>query len=70
MLKVIAGCLLVAAIPLGVFAYWGLMTKAGQRRYDEMDAYYPGLAGLGGIILALIAVAMWGVNWWLGSRDR
>ena len=32
MLKVIAACLLVAAIPLGVFAYWGLMTKAGANR--------------------------------------
>jgi uncharacterized BrkB/YihY/UPF0761 family membrane protein len=69
MLKAAAICLVLAAIPMGVFAYWGLMTKAGQRRFDEMDAYYPALAGLGGVILLLIAAALWGLSWWL-TRDR
>lgn len=48
-----ATCILLAlAVPLMIFAVWGMFTAAGRSRFDEMDGIYPLVAGvLGGLLL-------------------
>jgi len=50
--------LAVVATGAGVFAWWGLFTAAGQRRYDEMDALYPALAGIAAAVLLIAGTAL------------
>lgn len=56
--------LLVLALVLGVFAYWGVYTRAGAARFDEMDGIIPVAAGAAAVLLLLGAA----LAWWLQSR--
>jgi len=58
-MKLAALLLLIAAAVLGAFSIWGLFTKAGQHRYDEMDALYPALAGIVAGVFAVTALVLW-----------
>jgi heme/copper-type cytochrome/quinol oxidase subunit 2 len=69
-MKLVALVLVVLAVPLGAFAYWGVATKAGQRRFDEMDGIYPTLAGLVAAILLVLGALVWGVTHWMRSRGQ
>ena len=50
--------LLVMAVVLGVFAWWGLRTAAGRQRFDEMDGMYPFFAGIAAAAFILVSVAL------------
>ena len=58
--------LVVAAVPLILFAWWGQYTVAGHRAYDEMDALYPFAAGALGLTLTIVAA----LTAWLATRRR
>lgn len=51
----------VAAVPLGIFAWWGQYTPAGRRAFDEMDGLYPLAAGVLTLLLtgAAALVGIW-----------
>jgi hypothetical protein len=63
-MKTFAIALLVIALPLEVFAYWGLFTEAGGRAFDEMAGLFPFYAGLLGAGLALCGALLW----WVAAR--
>jgi hypothetical protein len=56
--------LLVMAALLAAFAYWGIYTRAGRARFDEMDGIIPFTAGAVAVVMLLAA----GVAGWLRSR--
>ncbi|MCX6603314.1 MAG: hypothetical protein NTV52_06950 [Acidobacteria bacterium] len=55
--------LMLAAVALGSFFYWGAFTLAGNRRFDEMDGIIPYAAGLLAVILALVAAVLFLIAW-------
>ena len=57
---VMIGC----ALLLGAFAWWGIYTDSGRRRFDEMAGMIPFFAG----ILAGIVFIAGGVLFFLGRR--
>ena len=57
--------MLAGSIPLGAFAAWGLWTKAGRSRFDEMDGLYPLGAGVLSVILSVAAAITWVVSRWV-----
>nr|WP_314074188.1 hypothetical protein [uncultured Roseococcus sp.] len=59
-------CLFLAAA-LGAFAWWGLLTTEGSRRFDEMDGMIPFAAGVLSALLALGGVIAWAFS---GMRRR
>jgi hypothetical protein len=58
-----AWSLMLAAVALGSFFYWGAFTLAGNRRFDEMDGIIPYAAGLLAVILALVAAVLFLIAW-------
>ena len=55
----VAGIILVLiALALGGFAYWGISTDSGRRRYDEMAGMIPFFAGIAGGGILLIGIAL------------
>jgi heme/copper-type cytochrome/quinol oxidase subunit 2 len=46
--------LFIAALTLAGYGYWGAFTSAGNKVYDEMDAYYPFFMLIGGVILFIL----------------
>jgi hypothetical protein len=65
-MRLTAALLIVTAIGLGAFAWWGQYTVEGRRQYDEMDGLYPFGAGLLAAILVVVALGFA----WLGARRR
>ena len=61
----IAKALLLLALGLGVFAWWGLSTSAGARAFDEMDGLIPFFAGVLGVALVICASLLW----WFAKRS-
>lgn len=64
-MKLTAIILAVIGLLLSAYGWWGMFTKAGQKRYDEMDGFYPFfivLAGAGAIVIAIVLfiIAAWG----------
>jgi len=57
-MKLAAAIFAVLGIALAIYGWWGIFTKAGQRKYDEMDGFYPFFIGLGGLASILIAVIL------------
>jgi hypothetical protein len=51
----------VVAAMLAAFAYWGIYTRAGAARFDEMAGMIPFFAGVASGVLLVVAV----VWWWL-----
>lgn len=56
--KTIAGIILLVAIGLMIYGYWGAFTKAGSKVYDEMDAFLPFFLLIGGVILFITALVL------------
>ena len=46
--------ILVVAMVLIVYGYWGTFTKSGNKVYDEMDAMLPFFVLIFGVILLLV----------------
>ena len=64
-MKVAALIIALVAVALGGFAVWGMFTRAGRQRFDEMDGMYPFFAGIAGAALLLVAGVLWGIaTWW------
>lgn len=40
-MKTASQIILLIAIALISYGYWGAFTEGGNKMYDEMDAYYP-----------------------------
>ena len=58
--RLVSGFLLLVAIALGGFSWWGTSTATGRARYDEMDGLYPVGAGLlASICVTLALVLAW-----------
>jgi hypothetical protein len=57
-MKLTATILIVIGVALALYGWWGIFTKAGQRKYDEMDGFYPFFIGLGGLASILIAIIL------------
>lgn len=58
MLKKIAYILIVLALPLVVWGYYGLFTKAGNKQYDEMDGMWPFFGLVGAAVLVFISIIL------------
>ena len=65
-IRILVVALVIASVPLILFAWWGQYTVAGHRAYDEMDALYPFAAGALGLMLTLAAA----LTAWLATRRR
>jgi hypothetical protein len=52
-MKRVPAIILIAALILIGYGYWGAFTSAGNKVYDEMDAYYPFFMLIGGVILLI-----------------
>jgi hypothetical protein len=63
-MKLAASILAVIGVLLGVFGWWGLFTRAGQRRFDEMDGLYPFIAGIVGIVVIVAAIVLFIIAAW------
>ncbi|CAN5239611.1 hypothetical protein BH11BAC6_BH11BAC6_08650 [soil metagenome] len=50
-MKTTSRIMLIIAIALIVYGYWGAFTQSGNKVYDEMDAYLPFFAMILGVIL-------------------
>ena len=61
--------LIAVAVACFAFAYWGLETPEGRRAYDEMAGMIPFGAGLIGVLLVLVAAAIWAWRWFR-TRSR
>jgi hypothetical protein len=53
--------LLIAAVLLGSFGYWGMYTKAGRIQYDEMAGMIPWFAQLMALFLFIVSVSLFAV---------
>ena len=58
---VVVPALLLLAVLLIGFAFWGQYTLAGQHAFDEMDGLFPFVAGPLGTMLAAIAAVTAGL---------
>lgn len=47
------------AFALAIFSWWGLMTTAGSRVFDEMSGMIPFAAGMLSIVMALISLLLY-----------
>ncbi|MEP7164284.1 MAG: hypothetical protein ABI741_06300 [Ferruginibacter sp.] len=52
-MKIASRIILIVAIILIGYGYWGAFTRSGNKVYDEMDAYFPFFMLIGGLILFL-----------------
>jgi len=62
-LRTLANSLLAAGILLGSFYYWGLNTKSGRSRFDEMAGIIPMFAGLLACAAVVVAVVLYLILW-------
>ena len=58
-MRTCAALMFVLAIGCGAFAWWGLFTAAGARRFDEMAGMIPFFAAVAGGVLLLGALVAW-----------
>lgn len=63
-MKLFAIMLALVGVAGIVFGWWGLETVSGRRHFDEMAGMIPLFAGVGSIILLLLAALLY----YLGSR--
>ena len=52
-MKRVPALILIIALALIGYGYWGAFTAAGNKVYDEMDGYYPFFMLIGGVILLI-----------------
>jgi len=55
--------LIVFGVAAMAFGAWGVDTKAGQKRFVEMDGIYPWLIGIVGCIFVIAAVVLLVFSW-------
>jgi len=53
---------LLAALALGLFAWWGLYTIEGRHRFDEMDGLYPFFAGCGAVVCLIVSAVLFALH--------
>jgi heme/copper-type cytochrome/quinol oxidase subunit 2 len=53
-LKTALRIILIVAIALMIYGYWGAFTPSGNKVYDEMDGYFPFFLLIGGVILFIV----------------
>lgn len=58
-MKLFAIVLALVAVAGMVFGWWGLETVSGRRNFDEMAGMIPLFAGVGSIILLLLAAILY-----------
>lgn len=63
-MKLFAIVLALVAVAGMAFGWWGLETVSGRRHFDEMAGMIPLFAGVGSIILLLLAAILY----YLGGR--
>jgi len=59
MMKPIAIGVTVLSLAGMVFAWWGLETVSGRRHFDEMAGMIPFFAGIGSLILLVVAAVLY-----------
>ena len=62
-MRTTANSLVLAGILLGSFYYWGLNTKSGRSRFDEMAGIIPMFAGLLACAAVAVAVILYLILW-------
>ncbi|MCZ4287348.1 hypothetical protein [Hoeflea alexandrii] len=58
-MKLFAVVLALVAVAGMAFGWWGLETVSGRRHFDEMAGMIPLFAGVGSIILLLLAAILY-----------
>jgi len=58
-MKMVAIVLALVAVAGMAFGWWGLETVSGRRHFDEMAGMIPFFAGVGSVILLLLAVILY-----------
>ncbi len=58
-MKLFAIVLALVALAGMAFGWWGLETVSGRRQFDEMAGMIPFFAGVGSIILLLLAAVLY-----------
>lgn len=53
-MKALSIIILIVAIALIGYGYWGAFTAGGNKVYDEMDGFYPFFMLIGGVVLLII----------------
>jgi hypothetical protein len=66
--KKAAVLLAITGLALAAFGWWGVYTRAGMRRYDEMDGIIPFALGSLGLLLLALAAGLALFAWWRASR--
>ncbi|HYH82642.1 MAG TPA: hypothetical protein VEX86_22815 [Longimicrobium sp.] len=67
-MKISVALLAIIGAALAAFGWWGVYTRAGMRRYDEMDGIIPAAAYYFGLLLLALAVVVALFAWWRASR--
>jgi hypothetical protein len=62
-MKATAHSLVVLALALIAFGWWGIETTAGRQRFDEMAGMIPFGAQVAGALCLLVAVVLYLVLW-------
>lgn len=58
-MKLFAIVLALVAVAGIAFGWWGLETSSGRRHFDEMAGMIPFFAGVGSIVLLLVAAILY-----------
>ena len=58
-MKMVAIVLALVAVAGMAFGWWGLETVSGRRHFDEMAGMIPFFAGVGSVILLLLAAILY-----------
>jgi heme/copper-type cytochrome/quinol oxidase subunit 2 len=61
-LKKLSSIILILAIVSIAYGYWGAFTESGNKVYDEMDAMFPFLVLIAGVIILLIVLVIFMVR--------
>ena len=57
-MKKASGIILIVAIVLIIYGYWGAFTQSGNKIYDEMDALLPFFVLIFGVILLIVFLVL------------
>ena len=57
-MKLASRIILILALALTGYGYWGAFTNNGNKVYDEMDAFYPFFIMIAGLILFVVFLIM------------
>lgn len=57
-MKISSRIILILALALTGYGYWGAFTTAGNKVYDEMDGFYPFFIMIAGVVLLVVFLIM------------